>query len=119
VGNFFIGRYGKSHANRPVKGEGFTHRCPLCGERLTAEEKVHSVIYGSKGERLGTSITEAMKVEIYGCPVCYPDNGMVKRICPVCKGELGAEDFLLGKIWLRNGKKHLHISGCTICLKIR
>ena len=117
MGKIFIKRYAKIHIENSDRREIYTHQCPLCGERLKAEEKVHSVVYGKGSEKLATNIAEAARIEIYGCPVCYPDNGSVKRLCPVCRHELGAEDFLIGKIWLRNGRKHLHISGCTICLK--
>jgi len=52
---------------------------------------------------------------IYGCPACYPPKNDIKRICPVCKNRLGDKDYLIGRMWEEKNKKHLRLSGCTIC----
>jgi hypothetical protein len=54
-------------------------------------------------------------MNIYGCPHCeLPENG-VKRRCPVCHCVIPATGFVVGRMWDKPGKTHLHITGCTEC----
>ena len=85
--------------------------CPLCRTMLKRGEKVHSVVYPGKDDRL---------VEIYGCPYCYPQNHDYKRVCPVCGVILSPQDLVYGRMFVSAGKKpHIHVNGCTSCMKRR
>jgi hypothetical protein len=80
--------------------------CPLCGTRLFEGERIHSVSFDLGKEKL---------MHIYGCPFCeYPGTG-VKRHCPVCRREIPVAGFVVGRMWDKPGKTHLHITGCTEC----
>ena len=83
--------------------------CILCGSSLSKGETLKSEEY--KGEK------ESI-VHIYGCKNCHGDEATKERTCPICKKDLKVEDHLLGRMWKRkNGKLHLHVSGCTMCKK--
>jgi len=82
--------------------------CILCGARLEKGQRVTSELF--KGEKDSF-------VRVYGCPFCYGPDATNIRTCPVCKNKMGADDYLQGRMWLKkNGKQHLHISGCSRCL---
>ena len=90
-----------------------TRSCPLCGSGLRRGETLHTVVYPGKSDKL---------VDMYGCPYCYADhprsNGKAPsaaRICPVCKEVLGAKDYLIGRLFEKPAKRHLHILGCSMC----
>ncbi|MBN2510130.1 MAG: hypothetical protein JXB03_07635, partial [Spirochaetales bacterium] len=71
----------------------------------------HSVVYPGNNDRL---------VEIYGCPYCYPQNSSCKRLCPVCGRELSPQDLVYARMFTSSGKKpHIHVNGCSDCLKRR
>jgi hypothetical protein len=78
--------------------------CPLCGELLTNGEKVHSVIYPGKPDKL---------MEIYGCPHCKSTSD--KRRCPVCKKIMDADYVLIARVFEKPGKTHVHVLGCSGC----
>ena len=81
--------------------------CILCGSPLTGRERIHSTAF--KGER--DSI-----VHLYGCPHCYGDLATEVRICPICGKRLPEGGYLMGRMWdKKRGKRHLHVSGCTLC----
>lgn len=85
--------------------------CPLCGTRLTRGQRVQSVVYPGKTERL---------MEIFGCPNCHPRSGPAKtfRICPVCRQKLEETDYVVARMFERAGeRKHVHVLGCTRCRK--
>ena len=85
--------------------------CPLCNTPLERGQRVHSVVYPGKSDKI---------VEIYGCPNCRPKTGSAKaeRVCPVCKQTLEEKDYVVGRMFERpNEKKHLHVLGCTRCRK--
>lgn len=85
--------------------------CPLCGCTMAKGEQVKSVVYpGSPG-------TPDKITEIYGCPHCFPGGSEWVRKCPVCKKELGQQDFVLARMFDRKPKIHVHVLGCTICYK--
>ena len=82
--------------------------CPLCATLLQAGERVHSVVYPGKGDRL---------VEIYGCPYCYPPNQAHRRYCPSCKRELEGDELVFARLFERSGKIHVHVNGCRVCMR--
>jgi uncharacterized protein YbaR (Trm112 family) len=85
--------------------------CPLCQTPLERGQRVHSVVYPGKTDKL---------VEIYGCPNCRPKTGPTKaaRVCPVCRQTLADTDYVVGRMFQRSNKrKHLHVLGCTRCRK--
>ena len=83
--------------------------CILCGSQLYKGENIKSEEF--KGEK------ESI-VHIYGCPNCYGKNAQSPRKCPICKKAMPDDGYLMGRMWKRkNGKLHLHVSGCTVCRK--
>ena len=81
--------------------------CILCGSSLARGERLKSEEY--KGEK------ESI-VHIFGCKNCHGEGAEKDRTCPICKKTLSQGDHLKGRMWKRkNGKMHLHVSGCTIC----
>ncbi len=92
--------------------------CPLCNSRLNRGERIKSVVFSKGSNKKPIGIENAIRVYIYGCPYCYPPPKPLKRICPVCGKVLPLDGYLIGKMWIRNGKNHLHINGCTRCLKV-
>ncbi len=86
----------------------FTRPCPLCGSSLKKGERVHSVIYPGEADRL---------IEVFGCKYCYPANNEIPRFCPVCKKKVKTDGYVVGRMFLKPEKSHLHINGCTDCMK--
>lgn len=82
--------------------------CPLCSTMLKPGERVHSVIYPGKGDRL---------VEIYGCPYCYPPNRAAPRYCPSCRRELVEDELVFARLFDKTGKIHVHVNGCRVCMR--
>ena len=82
--------------------------CPLCRTLLKPGERVKSVVYPGKGDRL---------VEIYGCPYCYPPNHRYPRYCPSCKREIGQEELIFARMFDSSGKAHMHVNGCRVCMR--
>lgn len=87
-------------------------KCPVCGMFL------------NKGENLVSKVFRPMNVpdqlmNISGCPHCYPScEPGVKRICPVCHKHMSAKDVLTARLFNKTqGKKHVHIVGCSNCHK--
>lgn len=93
------GKKGKEHE------ESMRH-CPICGSPLAKGEKVKSVLYPGKIDRM---------MEIYGCPHCYPSSGSVPRICPVCKRTLSPDALIYARYFERDNGAHVHVLGCTQC----
>jgi len=95
-------------AQDSVKSSRF---CPLCNTALSKGENVKSKIYptGDKDSLM----------EMFGCPNCIPPLGKADRICPVCKKILPADGYVIGRYFVRPGKRHLHVLGCTLCRKIK
>ena len=90
-------------------------QCPLCRSWLTSSEKIYAVSYPGNNEKA---------VRLLGCPKCYTQNipakglsqrQMSQRVCPVCRKTLPRDGFVIGKMWKKEGKSRLHISGCTLC----
>jgi len=80
--------------------------CPLCGNHLLKNEKIRSLSYGSGNEKI---------MHILGCPYCLRPVSPNKRICPVCKKVIPPSGFAIGLMWEKQGKLHLHLTGCTVC----
>lgn len=93
-----------------LPGTGKRSPCPLCGNLLQPGERVHSVVYPGKGDRL---------VEIYGCPYCYPPNHAHRRYCPSCKRELEGDELVFARLFDNSGKAHVHVNGCKVCMRRR
>ena len=80
--------------------------CPLCGSRLFEGERIRSVAYDLGQEKL---------MHIYGCPYCERPGSGIRRRCPVCRREIPLDGFVVGRMWSKIDKTHLHITGCTEC----
>jgi hypothetical protein len=94
----------KTHAN----GRSGSATCPLCGSPLIDGAQLKSTLYPGKQDRI---------CHIFGCPHCYPYNATeIDRKCPVCRKPVPQEGYLIARFFDRaNGKKHVHIVGCTEC----
>lgn len=80
-----------------------TH-CPVCGSALAEGERVRTVAYPGRDERL---------VHIYGCPRCSGPAAREARVCPVCGRRLGDDDYLVGR--LLPGEGRVKVWGCSRC----
>ena len=85
--------------------------CLLCGSRLEAGERVHSVVFATK--------TDDKIMEISGCPHCRPPSSL-RRVCPVCKKDLRSMDVVTARVFERKNaegpkKTHVHVLGCPRC----
>ncbi len=101
-------RSGKYSVRENTGEQTFSTTCPLCGSGLVKGERVKSVLFPGKPDSI---------MEIHGCRYCYPPNKKIKRICPVCKKELGSESVVIARVFERPGRKHVHVLGCTECYK--
>ncbi|WP_157703159.1 hypothetical protein [Alkalispirochaeta alkalica] len=54
---------------------------------------------------------------MFGCLHCRPPGGSCERTCPVCKGPVPAEGYVIARMFARHDKKHLRVLGCTACRK--
>jgi predicted amidophosphoribosyltransferase len=106
--NFFFGTVEKKEkVQEPLKKK---EPCILCGAILTTGETLKSEEY--KGEH------ESM-VYVRGCPYCTGVKDDRERICPVCKKPVSRDEYLIARMWTKkNGRKHLHVSGCTNCSRL-
>lgn len=83
--------------------------CVLCGAQLEKGEKLHSKEIVRDSDSL---------VHMYGCPHCHGVRASRPKTCPVCRKPMGADEYLIGRMWVRkNGKKHLHVAGCMRCAR--
>ncbi|MBN1696859.1 MAG: hypothetical protein JW881_05040 [Spirochaetales bacterium] len=86
-------------------------KCPLCQSWLLPGERIRTESWpGKKDEK---------RVYLYGCRFCHGEKATVKKKCPVCKRQIHAGAYLIGRMWRREGKNRVHIEGCTVCLKIK
>ena len=100
---------GSSHNTKSARLVNAPGRpCPLCNTALAVGERVHSVVFPGKSDKL---------VEIYGCPHCRPTSGTAtaRRICPVCKQELDEKGYVVARMFERADRKHVHVLGGTRC----
>jgi hypothetical protein len=89
-------------------------RCPLCSSPLAKNEDMFSRIYRPM-------TTADQRMTVHGCPHCYPrPEPGVKRSCPVCGKEVPLDGELIARLFNRTeGKKHVMITGCSVCYKVR
>ena len=89
-------------------------RCPLCSTPLAKNEDMFSRIYRPM-------TTADQRMTVHGCPHCYPrPEPGVKRSCPVCGKEVPLDGELIARLFNRTeGKKHVMITGCSVCYKVR
>lgn len=93
--------------------------CPLCQTMLSRGERVHTVVFsgqplGAPGRPRPPRIKESM-VHMFGCPYCRPPQGVQRRICPVCKRAIREDGYTIARMFERDGRKHVHVLGCTEC----
>ncbi len=86
--------------------------CPICQWPLQKNERVHSVVYNSKDDKI---------MHIFGCPYCYKNhpktafNTMTTRSCPACKKILRNDEYAIARLFEKPGKNHVHVLGCYRC----
>ena len=103
-----IGDKQKSSAKNEEKPAKF---CPLCNSGLSKGENVKSKTYPTE--------SKDTLMDVFGCPKCMPPFSKADRICPVCKKKIPTDGFVIGRYFMRPGKKHLHVLGCTLCRKAK
>jgi len=93
------------------KGEiGSSRVCPVCSSRLVKNEQVKTKAFPS------VAGGKYRMMHIRGCPICLNNNA--DRTCPICKIELGLDDFLICRMFERStSKNHIHVLGCNHCRK--
>lgn len=128
-------------AKRTRDNFGVLRPCPVCGTMLSKGQKVRTRVVTVGGTPPKSGIVESM-VQMFGCEFCdarqqdgsqlskiipgpgagaSPGAGPAarvppKRVCPVCEKELGAADYLVARLFERQGRKpHLHVLGCSRC----
>ncbi len=101
--------------------------CPLCNTMLHRGERIRTVMFSGDGRtkreeelRPGQRASRTGHVEdaithMYGCPHCHGPNAHARRRCPVCQEVLENDDYVLARLFVRQGRKHLHVLGCTRC----
>lgn len=89
-------------------------KCPLCESNLFKGENIISKVYRPM------NVPDQL-MTVSGCPHCYPKlEPGVRRICPVCHKEVPMTGNLTARLFNKNdGKKHVHIIGCSNCHKPR
>lgn len=89
-------------------------KCPICQSYLNVGENLISKVYRPM------DVPDQLMV-IMGCPHCYPvcEEGL-KRECPVCHKTIGKDQSLTARLFNKTeGKKHVHVVGCSNCHKPR
>jgi len=107
--------------------------CPLCGSLLRRGETVRTVVYSGDGSRkvedqeVGADSVERNSpnriqdalVHMLGCKYCYPANEEHPRTCPVCQRTVPDDGYVVARMFERQGRKHVHVTGCTQCRRRR
>ena len=114
-------KFKKMQARTPQKGNNLRTqknesggiefvRCPLCSTPLAKNADMFSRIYRPMN-------TPDQRMTVHGCPHCYPrPEPGVRRTCPVCGKEVPLEGELIARLFNRTeGKKHVMITGCSVC----
>jgi hypothetical protein len=102
----------RAHGTKANSGAAGGRSCPLCLSVLGPGERVASKLFPGKGDRI---------MHIMGCVHCWPTDPSVRegpalrRICPVCGGALGAEDWVTARYFESIGRRHVHVLGCPRC----
>ena len=82
--------------------------CPVCSKKLSKGELVSSAAFPAR------SGSKDRLMHIRGCVYCL--NGERKRVCPVCRTVLDANEILIARLFERMGRRsHIHVIGCTRC----
>ncbi len=101
--------------------------CPLCGTMLHRGERIRTVVFSGDGRtkreeelRPGQRASRQNPIEdaishMFGCPHCYGPQAHADRRCPVCNDILAINDYVVARLFIREGRKHLHVLGCTRC----
>ncbi|QTQ17101.1 hypothetical protein [Treponema parvum] len=86
--------------------------CPLCQMSLHTGENLYSKVYRPM-------TVPDQRCTVSGCPYCYPKCAPnLKRICPVCHKAVPSNGYLIARLFNKpDGKKHVHVLGCTECFK--
>ena len=71
-------------------------------------ERVHTVVYPGKADTIA---------EVFGCPYCHGEAANAPRRCPVCKQLIPEKGYVIGRMFRKPERSHLHIVGCTECRK--
>ena len=86
--------------------------CPICQWPLQKNQRVHSVLYRSKGDNI---------MHIFGCPFCYNEHpksmyqkGSI-RTCPACNNKLSNNEYIVARLFEKPEKNHVHVLGCYRC----
>jgi hypothetical protein len=108
-------------ANRSRNSFEVLRPCPLCGELLRRGQTVHSHVFsgGEVAQGRGSGGAQGRPKDylshMFGCPYCYPANERHPRVCPVCRAQLEAHDYVIARYFEKPDKKHVHVLGCTRC----
>lgn len=102
----------REEKNKFVRPGKVVSKCPICGSDLVGKEKIVTRVYNTESKT-------DQHCTIMGCPHCFPHKEMgLRRKCPVCKGSLPQEGYLIAHLFNRKDRKnHVHIVGCTECHK--
>ena len=88
-------------------------RCPVCNTPLAKQENLVSKVFRP-------ITTGDQRMHVLGCPHCYPVSPAgTERLCPVCKKPLQPNGYLIARLFTKPDKKHVIITGCTSCLKVK
>ena len=117
-----LGAAERRDRTRPHTPDGSPERvrpCPLCASLLRRGERVHTVVFSKETPRPDGSarpprIKESM-VHMFGCRYCRPPEGDKERICPACKRTIRPDGYAIARMFEREGRKHVHVLGCTEC----
>lgn len=118
--SLFSGHYGNISSKKtnlkklPLKESvaGAPRTCPICSVRFEYGEKVKSSVFPTMNgsDRI---------MYISGCPWCLAPDSNRERRCPVCNAKLSKEMVLVARMYNRPGRSHVHVTGCSICKKLK
>ena len=100
---------GPQKKEEPAVQAGDPGACPVCATALKGGQKIRSAIFPGGNGRI---------CHIYGCPFCLAQGSPAssRRACPVCGKKLGADDYLIARVFDRGERRHhVHILGCRHC----
>ena len=104
----FTGKYSRKKRDKAKIHPEKVKICPLCSSELSPGETIKSVIYPGKPDS---------RMEIFGCPHCYPASDKNPRRCPVCRKIVNPSGYVIARMFKKPEKTHVHVLGCTSCYK--